>query len=84
MKDVFKINSSTFRIEDGGVRFFLFCGSEKAALIDTGMEKPDAKEIAGKLTSLPLILINTHADPDHISGNSAFEEFYIILCAVFL
>ena len=57
MKDVFKINSSTFRIEDGGVRFFLFCGSEKAALIDTGMEKPDAKEIAGKLTSLPLILI---------------------------
>ena len=77
MKEVIKINENTWRIEDDGVRFYLFCGSEKAALIDTGMNSPDAKQIAEGLTKLPLILINTHADPDHISGNSAFGEFYM-------
>ncbi|MCR5104265.1 MAG: MBL fold metallo-hydrolase, partial [Eubacterium sp.] len=60
MAEVFKINETTWRIEDGGVRFFLFCGTERAALIDTGMNTPDAKEIAEGLTNLPLILINTH------------------------
>ena len=77
MADVIKINDSTWRIEDSGVRFLLLCGTEKAALIDTGMNTPNAKEIAEGLTDLPLILINTHADPDHISGNGAFEEFYM-------
>ncbi|MBO4473334.1 MAG: MBL fold metallo-hydrolase [Clostridiales bacterium] len=77
MADVIKINDTTWRIEDSGVRFLLLCGTEKAALIDTGMTSPDAKEIAEGLTDLPLLLINTHADPDHISGNSAFPEFYM-------
>ena len=77
MADVIKINESTWRIEDGGVRFLLLCGTEKAALIDTGMTAPNAKEIAEGITDLPVILINTHADPDHISGNSAFAEVYM-------
>ena len=77
MAEVIQINENTWRIEDGTVRFFLFCGTEKAALIDTGMNTPNAREIAERLTELPLILINTHADPDHISGNSAFEQFYM-------
>ena len=77
MAEVFKINETTWRIEDGGVRFFLFCGTEQAALIDTGMNTPDAKEIAESLTNLPLILINTHGDPDHISGNVLFADFYM-------
>ncbi len=77
MADTIKINDSTWRFEDDSVRFFLFCGKEKAALIDTGMNVPDAKNIAMGLTDLPLLLINTHADPDHISGNAAFEEAYM-------
>ena len=32
MADLIKINDSTWRFEDDGVRFFLFCGTEKAAL----------------------------------------------------
>ena len=77
MSECIQINERTWRIEDNGVRFFLLIGTEKAALIDTGMNCPDAKQIAQKLTELPLTLINTHADPDHISGNGAFEEFYM-------
>ena len=37
MAEVIRINKDTVRIEDGGVRFFLLEGSEKALLIDTGM-----------------------------------------------
>ena len=77
MADIIKINDSTWRIEDGDVRFLLLCGSEKAALVDSGMNTPDARQIAEAITDLPLILINTHADPDHISGNRAFGEFYM-------
>ena len=77
MAEVIRINEKTWRIEDGGVRFLLLCGTQKAALIDTGMNAPDARRIAEGLTDLPLILINTHADPDHISGNSAFSEVYM-------
>ena len=76
MAEIIQINEKTWRIEDDMVRFFLFCGETKAALIDTGMNVPDAKKIAEKITSLPLILINTHADRDHISGNGAFDEIY--------
>ncbi len=77
MAEIIKINDKTWRFEDDGVRFFLLCGSEKAALIDSGMNTPNAKELAEGLTDLPIILINTHADPDHISGNAAFEEIYM-------
>ncbi|MCR4649431.1 MAG: MBL fold metallo-hydrolase [Lachnospiraceae bacterium] len=77
MAETIKINENTWRIEDDGVRFFVFEGTEKAALIDTGMNTQNAREIAEEITRLPLILINTHADPDHIAGNAAFEEFYM-------
>lgn len=77
MAEVIKINDTTWRFEDGGVRFFLLCGKEKAALIDSGMNAPDARKQAEGMTDLPIILINTHADRDHISGNGAFEEFYM-------
>ncbi len=74
MAEIIQINDCTWRFEDDGVRFFLFCGSKKAALIDSGMNTPDAGKMAEELTDLPMILINTHADPDHISGNGAFDE----------
>ena len=77
MAEIIKINNNTWRFEDDGVRFFLLCGKEKAALVDTGMNTPNAREMAEGLTDLPIVLINTHADPDHISGNAAFDEFYM-------
>ena len=77
MGDVLRIDQSTWRIEYIFVRFYLLCGDGRAALIDTGMDAPDARSIAEGLTSLPLILINSHGDPDHISGNGAFDEVYM-------
>lgn len=77
MAEPIKINEDTWRIEDGMVRFFVLEGKEKALMIDTGMQCPNAKEIGQSVTKLPLILLNTHTDPDHISGNGGFETAYM-------
>ena len=77
MAEIIKMNENTWRIEDGGVRCFLLEGKDKALLIDSGMTLPDARTLAEGVTSLPLELLNTHADPDHISGNAAFDRCYM-------
>ena len=75
--EIIRINDSTWRIEDGNVRFFLLTGTEKALLIDSGMNVHNAKEIASGLTKLPILLLNTHADRDHIGSNEEFASFYM-------
>ena len=77
MSEIIKMNENTWRIEDGMVRMFLLTGTKEALLIDSGMQTPNVKEIAESITKLPVKLINTHADRDHISGNEAFEAFYM-------
>ncbi|MBR0373805.1 MAG: MBL fold metallo-hydrolase [Mogibacterium sp.] len=74
MADIIQIDANTWRFEDSFVRFFLLTGTERALLIDTGATVPDARALAASLTDLPLLLINTHADGDHISGNNSFDE----------
>lgn len=74
---IIPIDENTWRIEDGFVCFFLLAGTEKALLIDSGVSSPNAKAIAEDLTSLPLILLNTHGDGDHVAGNGAFESYYL-------
>lgn len=77
MSEIIQMNETTWRIEDGMVRMFLLTGTKEALLVDSGMTTSNAKEIAESITDLPLKLINTHADGDHISGNEAFENFYM-------
>ena len=71
------MNENTWRIDEGGVRFFLLTGTKKALLIDSGMMVDNARDIAESLTSLPVSLLNTHADRDHIGSNQQFESFYM-------
>lgn len=75
--EIIKINEGTWRIEDGGVRFFLLAGEKKALLIDSGMQVHNAKEIAEGLVDLPIELLNTHADRDHVGSNEEFDSFYM-------
>ena len=53
MPEVIQINKNTWRFEDGFVRFFLLEGTEKAVLIDSGVNCPDAAGLAKKLTDKP-------------------------------
>lgn len=77
MRSFVTIAPNTYCVEDGFVRFFVVVGTKRAAVIDTGMTKPDAKQLCGELTNLPLILLNTHGDRDHISGTGGFAEIHI-------
>lgn len=75
--EIIKINEQTWRVEDAGVRFFLLTGTKKALLVDSGMNVHNAREIAVSLTNLPVELLNTHADMDHIGSNSEFDTLYM-------
>ncbi len=56
---------------------YLVVGKEKALLIDTGNPGNIKPEDIKALTPLPLLVVNTHAHPDHSGSNSAFEKVYI-------
>lgn len=75
--DIIKINDNTWRLENGFVRMFLLAGNERALLIDSGASCPEARQLAESLTDLPVALMNTHGDGDHVSGNGAFAEYYM-------
>ena len=72
---IIKIDDDTWRIENDGVRFFLLKGKEKALLIDSGMNVKGVREMAEHLTDLPIVLLNTHGDIDHVGGNDEFPSF---------
>jgi len=76
--EVIKIDEQTFRIEDNGVRSFVFIGKERALVVDTGFgETGSVRQIAAKLTDKPVMLVITHADGDHIGGAGAFETAWM-------
>ena len=67
-----QIDDKSWFILDEIVRIFLFTGTKSALLVDTGFGTGDLKTFAETLTDLPIILVNTHADPDHTGGNAVF------------
>jgi len=75
---VIPINDAAFRIENIGVRALLFVGTEKALLVDTGFGNcGSVQAIAEELTDKPIMLVNSHADPDHIGANAEFDTAFM-------
>ncbi len=72
-----EIYENTWVLDDQGVRIFLLAGKERALVIDTGITGTDVREAAKAVTDLPPVLLNTHADMDHIAGNGAFSECFL-------
>jgi hydroxyacylglutathione hydrolase len=56
---------------------YLATGTHHAMLVDTGMGIGDLAGTVRSLTSLPLIVVNTHGHPDHAGGNGGFEEVWL-------
>ena len=71
------IDHRTWCLDEGGVRFFLLVGDERALLVDSGMRTHDARDRAAQLTDLPIALFNTHCDMDHVGSNEQFEEVWV-------
>jgi len=76
--EVGKIDDSTYWIEDNGTRCFLFIGEIQALLVDTGKGKSGSlKAIVDSLTDKPVMLVNSHADWDHVGNNEEFGLAYM-------
>ena len=56
---------------------YLIIGPEKSLLIDTGMGIGNIQELVNELSSLPLIVVNTHTHHDHVGDNWRFEQSLI-------
>ena len=61
----------------GLVRSFLIIGSTKALLVDTGMGRDDIKSVVEELTTLPIEVLYTHSDGDHVGGVDQFGLSYM-------
>lgn len=75
--EVYQLDETCWRIEESFVRAFLIKGEDKALLIDTGYGSGNIKEVVDQLTDLPIMLVNTHTDGDHIGCNARFEKAYM-------
>ncbi len=60
-----------------GVSMYLIKGSDRAALIDTGMGVGSLKEFVDSVCSLPYDVYLTHGHCDHAGGASEFEKVYL-------
>ena len=56
---------------------YLIVGTQKSLLIDTGMGIGNIEQVVNELSSVPLIVINTHTHHDHIGDNWRFEKSLI-------
>ncbi|WP_105616442.1 MBL fold metallo-hydrolase [Vallitalea okinawensis] len=56
---------------------YLLIGDKEAALIDTGLGIGNIKEVVDKLTSLPVVVLTTHAHWDHMGGHNFFEQIFV-------
>ena len=73
-----QIGKGIWRIDDHGTdNIYVVEGEEKALIVDTGMGSADLVKTIRKVTGKPVIVVNTHAHPDHSGGNYQFEKIYL-------
>lgn len=70
---IIKIEEGFYRIEQGFVRCFLFVGEKEGLLIDTGIGG-NLRECIEEITKLPITVILTHADGDHVGAAGQFDK----------
>lgn len=78
---VVPMDAQTWRIEEIAQPvdsyMYLLTGEEKALLIDTAYGGVDLPTVVAELTSLPVMVVNTHYHKDHVGGNPYFREIYM-------
>ena len=73
-----KMSDSIYLLDDNNSgTAYLVLGRDRALVIDTANGYENFYDIIRTLTDLPLVLVNTHAHPDHVRGNVWFPKAYI-------
>ena len=77
---ILPVNDHVWLLDDHGeATCYVVAGKEKALVIDTSVGLCDIRKIAGGLTGLPLLCVNTHGHGDHMGGNWSFDRAYMNL-----
>ena len=75
--EVYDLGRDVFAIYEPGqfeeVISYLILGGERALLFDTGLGIADMKRLVGELTTLPIVVVNSHTHYDHVGGNHQFS-----------
>jgi len=74
--EVYRVAPATFAIyephQSEEVISYLIVGTRQALLFDTGMGIGNIKAIVARLTSRPIVVLNSHTHDDHVGGNWQF------------
>lgn len=72
-----KVKENFYSIEQVGVRSFMFVGEDRVLLVDTGFPDSDILEEIRKFTDLPMEVVFTHGDWDHVGESAPIEKKYL-------
>ena len=76
--EVYRVEPGVFAIAEPyqfqEVISYLIVGSNSALLFDTGLGIGRISAVVGKLTSLPVRVLNSHTHFDHVGGNADFDQ----------
>jgi len=55
---------------------YLFVGTQRAMLFDSGQNFGDMRQLTDALTDKPVFVVNSHSDSDHIGGNYEYSQVW--------
>jgi glyoxylase-like metal-dependent hydrolase (beta-lactamase superfamily II) len=74
--EVYKVDPGVFAIYEPHqaeeVISYLIVGTKQAVLFDTGMGIGNIHDLVSRLTSRPIVVLNSHTHNDHVGGNWQF------------
>ncbi len=72
-----RVADKVWRIDDhGNDNLYLIEGTKQALLVDTGLGAARLGDFVKTLTTLPVVVVNTHGHGDHAGGNNFFPSVY--------
>jgi glyoxylase-like metal-dependent hydrolase (beta-lactamase superfamily II) len=80
--DVYQLPGGVFAMyeprQEQQVLCYLIVGEKRALLFDSGLGMDRLGEIVKRLTSLPVVVLNSHTHFDHVGGNHEFSTIYAV------